>query len=157
MVDDVVKLVTPSASVADDVVKAVVDSGKTTTGTKPPLKVDLQFFADKGDDAAKSINTSDIRYTQDSTSKNFSNGGNAVDDLVSGLKSGDIDPKSIQEIRIFEKDGIIHSLDNRQLYAFKEAGIENINYRWATEKEILEESWKMTTKDGGLSIIVRGK
>nr|WP_236671932.1 pre-toxin TG domain-containing protein [Enterococcus sp. BWB1-3] len=50
LVDDVVKLVTPSASVADDVVKAAVDSGKTTTGTKPPLKMDLQFFADKGDD-----------------------------------------------------------------------------------------------------------
>ncbi|MBL1230379.1 hypothetical protein IW492_14175 [Enterococcus sp. BWB1-3] len=55
MVDEVVKLVTPSASVADDVVKAAVDSGKTTTGTKPPLKMDLQYFADKGDDVAKDV------------------------------------------------------------------------------------------------------
>lgn len=51
---------------------------------------------------------------------------------------------------------MIYSLDNRRLYAFQEAGIDNIKTVWATDEEVTNEAWKFTTKNGGISIRVRG-
>jgi hypothetical protein len=72
--------------------------------------------------------------------------------LAAGLKSGKIKPSSITPIRIFQKGGKWFSLDNRRLHAFKKAGIDNIPYRLATQKEIINEAWKFTTKTDGLTI-----
>lgn len=101
------------------------------------------------------ISPTEIRFTQDSISKNLSD-GRSVQDLIDGLSSGSISPDSIPPIRIFQKDGNIYALDNRRLYAFQQAGISPKTV-WATPAEIARETaWKMSTTNGGTSIIVRG-
>ena len=77
--------------------------------------------------------------------------------MIQGLKTGTIDPNDVPAIRIFEKDGVLYTLDNRRLYAFQQAGIENIPYQWATSQEIANEAWKFTTTNSGISIQVRGR
>lgn len=124
----------------------LVHNGKTCTpaaSTNEP----------NGDTQPKS---NDIRFSQNSISSKFKN-GSSVDDMIQGLKTGTIDPNDVPAIRIFEKDGVLYTLDNRRLYAFQQAGIENIPYQWATSQEIANEAWKFTTTNSGISIQVRGR
>ena len=46
------------------------------------------------------------------------------------------------------------TLDNRRLVAFQQAGV-NIPFRMATPAEVAAEAWKLTTTNGGASIIIR--
>ena len=101
------------------------------------------------------VDPSDIKFAQDSISQNFRD-GSSVDDLISGLKNGTIDPNSIPPIRVFEVDNQLVTLDNRRLYAYQKAGI-TINVQPATAAEIANDSFKFTTKNGGTEIEVRGK
>jgi len=55
-------------------------------------------------------------------------------------------------IRIFEKDGNIHSLDNRRLFAGQYADV-SLPYRWATPGEIAARN--QTQIFGGTSIVMR--
>jgi hypothetical protein len=73
------------------------------------------------------------------------------------LKSGTINPNDVPAIRIFERDGAIYTLDNRRLYSFQQAELDNIPFRWATPQEIANEAWKFSTTNGGTSIQVRGQ
>jgi hypothetical protein len=99
------------------------------------------------------LDASKIRYTQSSIKSSFKS-GDSIYDTISGLKSGKIKPSDIPEIRIFEKDGNLYSLDNRRLFAAQEAGV-NVKYRMATPEEVANEAWKFTTKNDGTSIKVR--
>ena len=81
--------------------------------------------------------------------------GTSIDDLASGLRSGRIDPNDVPAIRIFERDGIFFTLDNRRLEAFRRAGV-NIRAQMATPQEIADESRKFTTQNNGVSIRIRG-
>ena len=128
----------------------------TRQGGSSGEKGDTEGGTDTVKGTSSTLTSKDIRFTQDSISATFKD-GSSVDDLINGLKSGKISPNDVPAIRIFEKDGVIYSLDNRRLYAFKEAGIDNINYVWATPKEIANEAWKMTTNNGGVTIRVRGR
>jgi hypothetical protein len=92
-----------------------------------------------------------IRFTQDSCKKTFKD-GRSVFDLAMDLKSGRISPDDIPPIRIFEKWGQIHSLDNRRLLAFQIADVP-IRVKAATNKEI--QAWDITTLTHGLGITVR--
>jgi hypothetical protein len=95
-----------------------------------------------------------VRFSQNSISQNFKDGG-SVKDLADGLRTGRIDPSDIPEVRLVEQDGKFYSLDNRRLAAFQEAGID-MPYRMATPLEALEQQWKFTTTNDGSSIIMRG-
>lgn len=46
------------------------------------------------------------------------------------------------------------ALDNRRLEAFRRAGVA-VPFTLATESEIREESWKLTTRNEGRSLRVR--
>ncbi|MCP1307952.1 RHS repeat domain-containing protein [Paenibacillus tyrfis] len=100
------------------------------------------------------IDPNKVRFTQDSVKAEFSD-GRSVYQLIDDLKSGNVKPKDIPEIRVFEKDGNLYSLDNRRLYAFQQANV-NVRYRLATESEVSAQMWKMTTKNNGTSIRIRG-
>lgn len=103
-------------------------------------------------------NPNDIRYTQDSISRNFQN-GSSVDDMINGLRNGQITPDDVPAIRIFKMNGNYYSLDNRRLYAFKQAGMTKINTQTVNpfSRKIAKEMInKFTTYTNGLSIIVRG-
>ncbi|MBL3876142.1 hypothetical protein, partial [Pseudomonas syringae] len=99
-------------------------------------------------------NPKDIRFTQDSVSNTFKD-GQTLQSTIDGLKSGKISPDDLPPIRVFEKDGMIYSLDNRRLLAASEAGVP-IKVVPATPAEVAKEGWKMTTPNNGLIICVRG-
>lgn len=101
------------------------------------------------------IDPTSVNFTQDSIRSTFKDGG-SLQDLVSGLKDGSINPSDIPAIRVFEVDGALFSLDNRRLHAFRKAGVP-IRVKPATVDEISDESFKFTTKNGGESIRVRGE
>ena len=101
------------------------------------------------------VNSSAIRWTQDSIGANFKD-GSSMENLITGLKNGTIDPQTIPPARVFEVNGELWTLDHRRTYAFSEAGVP-IQVVPATEREIAKESLKFTTNSGGSSIVVRGK
>lgn len=55
----------------------------------------------------------------------------------------------ILPIRLFERDGVLYSLDNRRLEVFKRAGFE-VPYRMATNEEIAKKL------EGSFVLIMRG-
>ena len=100
------------------------------------------------------VNSSSIRFSQNSMKSTFSEGG-PVSDLATGLKNGSVSVSSIPPIRLVARDGGYFTLDNRRLWAFQEAGLD-VPYRLATPSEAAAEAWKFTTINGGISIKVRG-
>lgn len=79
-----------------------------------------------------------------------------MEELVSALQSGRISPQNIPAIRVVEREGILFTLDNRRLEAFRRARVV-IPTRMATSEEIMREAWKFTTQNAGVSIKIRGE
>ncbi|MBP1147926.1 hypothetical protein JOE33_004849 [Pseudomonas sp. PvP027] len=100
-------------------------------------------------------NPKDIRFTQDSVKNSFSD-GKVLQTTIDDLKSGKISPADLPAVRVFEKDGLVYSLDNRRVLAASAAGVP-IKIVPATEAEIAKEiGRKMTTANNGSIICVRG-
>ena len=99
------------------------------------------------------IDPSRIRFSQGEISPSFQPPYGALENFVSGLKNGSIDPSGIKPIRIVEKDGQIFSLDNRRLYSFQEAGIE-IPYL-KLDAVPKRQLFKFDTQNQGTSVFVR--
>lgn len=79
-----------------------------------------------------------------------------MQDMIDALISGSLKPEDVTPIRIFEIDGKLWSLDNRRLYAFQQAN-KPIPYVMASPQEVAKEApSKMTTKNDGRSIRLRG-
>ena len=95
-----------------------------------------------------------IRFSQASIKATFRD-GTSIDDLAEGLQSGRIHPQDIPALRIFERDGKLYTLDNRRLEAFRRAGVD-VPVWMATPQEVVEEGWKFTTLNDGVSIRIRG-
>ncbi len=66
-----------------------------------------------------------LRFTQDTVSSNFSDGG-TLTDVVNQLRRGQLSPDDFPTIRIVEHNGKLYSLDNRRLAAFKAAQLDEI-------------------------------
>ena len=78
--------------------------------------------------------------------------------MVDGLRKGNISKNDVKSIRVFQKDGKIYSLDNRRLYAFKKAGMKEINVKWinpTSNKYCLLIKRHFTTINDGVSILIR--
>ena len=101
------------------------------------------------------VNPSEVRFSQDSVGANFKN-GNSIEDTAAGIRSGDIKPSEFPPIRLVERDGNLHTLDNRRLVTFQKAGVSQVPYRMATPEEAANEAWKFTKNSGGDSILIRG-
>lgn len=97
------------------------------------------------------VDAGSVRFTQSSISD-----GRSVDDLVTGLRNGTVNPASLPPIRTFEVNGQLYSLDNRRLYAYQQAGID-VPTQPATTAEITRDTFKFTTPNGGQDIVVRGR
>jgi len=107
-------------------------------------------------------NPKDIRYTQDSISKDFKNNKGSIKSLIDKLKKGKISPDDLPNIRVVEKNGKVYSLDNRRLHAYKEAGVNKINVTEVklTNRDIAKEFYRKTRKgqlNDGFNIRVRGE
>jgi hypothetical protein len=99
------------------------------------------------------INPRQVRFTQASISPVFRNGEPVVL-LAEGLRTGRIRPTDVPAIRVFARAGRLFSLDNRRLWAFREAGVQ-VPFRRATDQEIEEEQWKFTTRNDGETVRIR--
>ncbi|KAJ1557630.1 hypothetical protein HK096_006191, partial [Nowakowskiella sp. JEL0078] len=74
----------------------------------------------------KHIRISQIQYTQDSISQFFQD-GRSVKKLAKHLKNGSVSVYDIPYIECFvDENGIWWSNDNRRLWAFREAGLEEV-------------------------------
>ncbi|HFL5872618.1 TPA: RHS repeat domain-containing protein, partial [Serratia marcescens] len=115
-----------------------------------------------------------VLFSQDSINPVFDDGRN-VNELIHRLKNDpsyinqvepirkvrmrDL-PENVQERLISQgahKDSVF-SLDNRRLYAAKEAGVAKIPSRWATQEELskINLNRRFSTKKSGRSIRTRG-
>ena len=78
----------------------------------------------------------EIYFSQDNMDYLISGPSENIEELRDLLASGELDPRDIEPILLC-KDGItgaVYSLDNRRLWAAKEAGTL-VNARWATDAE----------------------
>ena len=114
----------------------------------------IHCSAEKQEANAQLLNPQDVRFSQASIKATFQD-GTSIDDLVEGLRSGRIRPHDVPAIRVFERDGKLYTLDNRRLEAFRRASVD-FPVRMATPQEIIDEAWKFTTPNDGLSIRIRG-
>lgn len=133
---------------------------------KKLLKEEAEAFAKKADkvaddvveDAAKAIksgsntvNPKDVNFMQSSI-KNQT-GEHTVLGNAEALKSGALKATDLPEIRIWQDaDGKLWTLDHRRLAAFRMAELDSVPFRWATDEEVANQMWKMTTKTNGISI-----
>jgi len=105
--------------------------------------------------AAKSgdglIDASKVRFTQDSAGSTFSD-GRSVLDLADDMARTGKAPEGLPQIRLFEQDGKLYSLDNRRLFAGQYAGVK-LPYRMATPAEIAARN--QTQVFDGTSIMIR--
>ena len=121
----------------------------------------------------KPVSPKTIHYSQNDINPIFDDGRN-INDLKHRLIN---DPSYINQVEPIRKIRMkdlppstqerlisqgthkhtVFSLDNRRLYAAKEAGIEKIPSRWATLKELKEINLdrRFSTEDGGKSIQIR--
>jgi adhesin HecA-like repeat protein len=97
---------------------------------------------------------SSIKFTQRSV-KNVFKDGRSVQETIDALRSGSLRPTDLPAIRVFEKDGLIYTLDNRRLFAANQAGVP-VNIIPATAEEIARESWKLTTPNSGAIVCIKG-
>jgi hypothetical protein len=96
-----------------------------------------------------------VRFSQDSVSYWLSE-GQTIDDLAEGLRTGQVHVEDIPPLRLVEIGGLLYTLDNRRLEAFRRAGIA-IPWRMATPEEADREKWKFTTANEGISARIRGE
>ena len=111
---------------------------------------------DPEDDGDDFENPNDIRFGQDSINRNFSD-GRSVQSTIDGLKSGRIRPGDLPAIRVTIRNGQRVTLDNRRLFAAREAGV-SVRTRSATAAEVrgAEAQGKFSAgPSGGNTIRVR--
>lgn len=102
----------------------------------------------------KTIDAKLVLFSQNTCSATFRDGRSVID-LIADLKAGRIKAESVPALRVFLHNGAIWSLDNRRLYAFKEAGLP-VRIVLATEAEIKKEAYKYSTTSGGRTIRLTG-
>lgn len=77
----------------------------------------------------------------------------SVEDFTQKLRTGEINPSSIDPVRIVERDGKIFTLDNRRLYSFEQA-LQDIPYQ-KLDAIPKRELFKFTTANDGTSLMIR--
>lgn len=122
--------------------------GRDAAGNPAQIVVATGVAAKTGDDL---IRASDVRFTQDSIGATFKDGRSVMDTADEWAAAGRA-PSNLEPIRIFEKDGAIHSLDNRRLFAGQYADV-SLPYRWASPSEIAARNQTQIFR--GTSVMVR--
>ena len=106
---------------------------------------------DGSESGSNTVNPKDVNFMQSSI-KNQT-GEHTVLGNAEALKSGALKATDLPEIRIWQDaDGKLWTLDHRRLAAFRMAELDSVPFRWATDEEVANQMWKMTTKTNGISI-----
>ena len=104
-----------------------------------------------GESGSNTVNPKDVNFMQSSI-KNQT-GENTVLGNAEALKSGTLKATDLPEIRIWQDaDGKLWTLDHRRLAAFRIAELDSVPFRWATNEEVANQMWKITTETNGTSI-----
>ena len=115
----------------------------------------------RGSRAVNKLNdTNTIRFTQKTAGRNIDGissfgDGRPIQGLIDDLSSGAVSSLDIKPIRVFQRDGLTFTLDNRRLLAAQQAGVK-VNTVPATAAEVANEAFKFTTKTQGQFIGVKG-
>ncbi len=100
---------------------------------------------------SNTVNPKDVNFMQSSI-KNQT-GEHTVLGNAEALKSRAIKATDLPEIRIWQDaDGKLWTLDHRRLAAFRIAELDSVPFSWATDEEVANQMWKMTTKTNGTSV-----
>lgn len=94
-----------------------------------------------------------IRFSQRSIAGRFKD-GTTVEELAVGLRTGFVKPNDLPPIRVVERAGLLFTLDNRRLEAFRQAGVP-VPYVTAAPDEAHAEQWKFTTVNEGIMVEIR--
>lgn len=131
--------------------KGLVSSDKATNSTATQIELRV-----KDGQVSVSLNSSDVRFTQDSISANFRD-GRSVQELIDNMRSGSVVPDDLPALRVFEENRKIYSLDNRRLFAAKESKSKvNVEFVDPQERSVAKEiKRKFSTINDGESIIVK--
>ena len=95
-----------------------------------------------------------VRFSQRSISPRFRD-GRSIEDLADGLRSGRVVPAEVPPIPLMERGGMLYTLDNRRLEAFRRAGVD-VPYIMAGPRDVSIFSRRFTTQNEGTSVVVRG-
>ena len=121
----------------------------TSIGKACPPKGKISESVDES--GSNTVNPKDVNFMQSSI-KNQT-GEHTVLGNAEALKSGALKATDLPEIRIWQDaDGKLWTLDHRRLAAFRMAELDSVPFRWATDEEVANQMWKMTTKTNGISI-----
>ena len=105
--------------------------------------------------AVPTIDPHEVPFSQATISYRFRD-GRTIDELAVELRSGLVRPDDVPPIRVTERQGTLHTLDNRRLEVFRRARVA-VPYVLASEADVAAEAWKFTTTDEGTSVRVRGR
>ena len=136
-------------------VLVAVDIANTVTGVTAGPDVGILGVAAQGLKFSKGVtyrNPSTIRFSQNSVRQTFSN-GNRIDDVAFGLKNGTIG--DLQPVRVFQRNGLTYTLDNRRLVSYSLAG-RSIPTIPATPAQIARDAYKFNPIQNGQFIKIRG-
>ncbi|WP_336704348.1 DUF6443 domain-containing protein [Chryseobacterium indologenes] len=125
----------------------------TTGGKAAPAIIKAEAGIAKAEVAAEKglvMNPKDIHFMQSSI-KN-STGEFTVLGNAESLKAGTLNPEILRMNVWKDQAGKVWTLDHRRLGAFKLSGLNEAPINWATAKEVKNQMWKMTTKNGGTSV-----
>jgi filamentous hemagglutinin len=106
------------------------------------------------------FDTGTIKFTQDTLGRNI-NGiasfkdGRPIQGMIDKFKAAGRYTDDVAPIRVFERNGVIQTLDNRRLFAAHQAGVKARTVP-ATAKEVAKESFKFTNPGDGTYIGVKG-
>lgn len=103
--------------------------------------------------ACNTTNPREVRFSQNSILSTFRDSGN-IFELAKALRQSSELVAMIEPIRLTMKDGLLYTLDNRRLAAFRLANVE-VPYVMATAEAVAKDAWKFTTTNSGVSIWVR--
>ena len=88
-----------------------------------------------------------VLFTQEVINKNVhlpslpgESNTSTLEEAADMIKKNPATYKDFGYIRVFEKDGEVHSLDNRRLYLYRTAGVSKVKVIRATEEEVERET-----------------
>ncbi len=135
--------------------QSIAGVGRILSNNKAGIK---KFYVDEtgsvkidGLRGSNTVNPKDVNFMQNSIKNQTSE--HTVFGNAEALKSGALKVTDLPEIRIWQDaDGKLWTLDHRRLAAFRMAELDSVPFRWATDEEVANQMWKMTTKTNGTSI-----
>lgn len=143
-----------------DITEQGIKIPKDRWGKISPIQIEM-LIVDMIADSRATLKMREIKFMQSSISNQT---GNVADNYfvlknAKGLLEGSLTPEVLGPVNVWKNSSSqgpgFWTLDHRRLAAYKLAGIEDVPIVWAGEYKIIDEAWKMTTKNIGKEMDIR--